>query len=73
MFSNIFKFIDDLWTINNDEFEKSYLKLKKENEDPCKASSLGLSIEAHHEKFSTNMFHQRDAFSFYISHMPLSL
>ena len=39
-----FKFIDDLCTVNNDEFENNYnddyhaeLELKKGNEDPCKA------------------------------------
>ena len=70
MFSNIFKFIDDLWTINNDEFEKSYLKLKKENEDPCKASFLDLSIDVHDEKFTTMLFAERVAFLIYNNRIP---
>ena len=51
IFLNIFRFIDDLCTFNNDEFENSYsdfyfheLELKKENKDSCKASFLDLSI-----------------------------
>ena len=70
MFSNIFKFIDDLWSINNDEFEKSYLKLKKENEDPCKASFLDLSIDVHDEKFPTMLFAKRVAFPIYNNRIP---
>lgn len=41
IFSNIFGFIDDLCSFNNDEFENNFddiypdeLELKKENEDP---------------------------------------
>ena len=41
IFSNIFRFIDDLCSFNNDEFENNFddiypdeLELKKENEDP---------------------------------------
>ena len=40
---NIFRFLDDLHTFNNNEFENNYndiypseLELKKKNEDPCK-------------------------------------
>ena len=54
IFLNIFRFIDDLYTFNNDEFESNYNdiypnepELQKENEDPCKASCLDLSIEFH--------------------------
>ena len=48
-----FRIIDDLCTVNNNEFENNYndvyhaeLELKKENEDPCKALSF---------KFITNI------------------
>ena len=43
IFSNIFRFIDDLYTFNNDEFENKYndicpdeRELKKENEELSK-------------------------------------
>ena len=56
-FSNIFRFIYDLCTFNNHELKNHYidiyldeLKLRKENEDPCKASFLDHSIEAHDRK-----------------------
>ena len=69
-------FIDDLCTFNNNEFENNYkdiypdeLELKKENEDPCKASFFDLSIEVHDSKFTTELFDKRDAFSFYINCM----
>ena len=70
-------FIDDLYTINNDEFEKNYnliypdeLELKNENKDLCKASFLDLTIDVHDRKFTSNLFDKRYAFPFYISRMP---
>ena len=60
----------DLRTFNDDEFENDYndiypgeLELKKENEDPCKASFLDLSIVVYDRKFKKNLFDKRDAFS----------
>ena len=56
---NIFSFIDDLDTFENDELESNYsdiycgeLKLKKENENPCKGLFLDLSLECHNKTFS---------------------
>ena len=53
-------FIDDLCSLNNDEFEKNYndvycdkLELKKENEDPCKASFFEFSVEVNNRRFTT--------------------
>ena len=77
IFSNNFKFIDDLCTFNNIEFESNYNdiypdepELKKENSYPCKASFLDLSVEVRDSKFSTELFDKRDNLSLYINHMP---
>ena len=77
MHSNIFRFIDDLCTFNNDECGNSYNdtypdepKMKKDDEDPCKAPFLDFSIEVHDRKSITKLFNTRDAFPFYINHMP---
>ena len=71
IFSNILRLIDDLHTFNNNEFENSYhdiypdeLELKKENEDPCKVSSLSLSMEVHDRKFTIMFTDKRDVFPF---------
>ena len=77
-FSNIFRYIDDLCSINNTEFEKNYkeiypeeLALKKENLNPYKASFLDVSIQVQSNKtFSIKLFDKRDAFPFYINRMP---
>ena len=76
IFSNILRFIDDLCPFINDEFENTYndiyldeLELKKENEDPCKASFLEFPIEAFDKKFTTILLGKRDAFAFYINRM----
>ena len=77
IFSNFLRFIDDLCTFNNNKFENSYndiypnkLKFKKENENPCKALFLDLSIEFHDRKVTTELLNKRDAFSFYINCKP---
>ena len=44
-------------------------EIKKENEDPCKASFLDLSIKFHDRKFTTKLFDKRDVFPFYINCM----
>ena len=43
------------------------MKLKKENEDPCKALFLDLSIEVHDRMLTTELTDKRDAFLFYIN------
>ena len=72
IFSNILKFIDDLWTVNNNEFVKSYkyifsdeLGPTRESED--KASLLNNSIEVHARKFTTELFDKTDVFPFYMN------
>ena len=71
MFSNIFRFVDDLHTFNNNKFENYYkyiylneLELEKENEAPCKTSFLEHSVEVHDRKFTTELFDKKDAFLF---------
>ena len=67
-FSNNFKLIDNLCTINNDDFEGNYndispdvLRLKKGNSDSCKISFLDLLKEVHDSKCSNELFDERDA------------
>ena len=74
MFSNIFRFIDELCTLNNDEFENNYndicpddLELKAENEEPCKALFLDLSVEVHNRKFIFNLDSNTSSKTFYVS------
>ena len=63
--------MDDFCTLINDEFENDFgdiyagdLELNKENEDSCKASLWGPSIELHDKKFTTELF---VTFPFYIN------
>ena len=76
IFSNIFRFIDYLCTLNNDEFESNFnnfyadeMELKKENKDSCKSSLLGISTEVHDRKPRTQLFDQRAKFPVHINHM----
>ena len=77
IYSSTFKFIDELCTFNCCKFKNKYkdlssdeLELKKENDDPCKTSLLGLSIKVDDWKFTSELFDEKDAFSFYIICMP---
>jgi len=78
MFSNTFRFIDDLCALNdNNEFENNFkqiypeeLELKKKNVDPHEASFLDLKIKINNRSFSTKLFDKRDSFPFYINRMP---
>ena len=75
---NIFRFIDDLSSINdNGEFERSYkeiypeeLELGKENLDESEASFLDLSIKLKNNQFQVGLFDKRDKFPFSIVRMP---
>ena len=76
-FFKYFRFIDDLCTFSNNEFESNYndiypdeLGLKQENENLYKFLFLDLSIEVHDKKFTTNFFGKRDAFLFHINRIP---
>lgn len=71
IYSNIFRLVDDLCTLNNDEFENNYnkiysdeLELNKKSADLCKASYLNLSIEVHDEEFTTGFLNERHVFNF---------
>ena len=62
IFSNIFKFIDDLFTFNSNYFENDYndiypdeLELQQETENPSKPTFLDLSIEPHDRKLKTKV------------------
>ena len=77
IFSIILRFIDHLCTFNNDEFGNNHndvylneLELKNEDDDPCKATFLNLLVQIHDKKFTTELFNEKDAFPFYINHMP---
>ena len=52
IFSNIFRFIDDLWTFSDEIIYHDELILKKENEDLCQASFLDLLIRLYYRKFT---------------------
>ena len=78
LFNNIFRYIDDLIALNNNnEFDKHYkeiyppeLELKKENIDPTEASFLDLSIKIRESRFCTSLYDKRNNFSFSIVRMP---
>ena len=75
---NIFRFIDDLNSINDGgEFESNYsniypeeLQLGKENTDKHEASFLDLNIKIKDGKFHFGLFDKRDSFCFSIIRMP---
>ena len=78
MFTNTFRFIDDLIAINDGgTFEKSYkdiyppeLELKKENIGQHEASFLDLNIVVNNNNFDVCLFDKRDSFPFSIVRMP---
>ena len=77
-YSNTFRFIDDLITINNGHhFENNIrsiyppeLELKKENTDYTSANFLDLNIKIQDSKFKTSLYDKRDNFNFDIVRMP---
>ena len=76
-FCYTFRFIDDLITINNANFEinirniyPAELELKKENDDDKRATFLDLDIEIRYSKFKTKLYDKRDNFDFNIIRMP---
>ena len=78
MFTNIFRFIDDLVAINdNGEFERCYseiyppeLELGKKNVGYNQGTFLDLKIEIREEKFLISLYDKRDNFPFSIVRMP---
>ena len=75
---NIFRFIDDLNSINDgEEFESNFskihheeLQLNRENTDKDEASFLDLDIKIKDEKFHFVLFDKQDSFPFSIVAMP---
>ena len=71
-FSNTFRYINDLLTLNNPTFEKEIkniyppqLELKKITETDSRLSDLDLEVNIVDGKFTTAVFDKRDGFSFH--------
>lgn len=69
--SNIFRFIDNPCTSNNNQFENNYqdiypdeLELEKENEYPCTALFVQLSIKVYARQFTTSCLQKGMTFTF---------
>ena len=62
IFSNIFRFLDNLCSFNKNEFEKNfnsiyfYHRIKDKNKNPCEASFSYLSVEVNDRKCTTELF-----------------
>ena len=76
-FSNTFRYIDDLLTLNNPTFEKEIkniyppqLELKKTTETDSRLSYLDLEVNIVEGKFTTAVYDKRDGFSFHIVNFP---
>ena len=77
-YTNTFKFIDDLITLNNAEhFEQNIkniyppeLELKKENINNTSANFLDINIKIQTSKCVTSLYDKQDSFSFDIVRMP---
>ena len=76
-FSNTFRYIDDLLTLNNPTFEKEIkniyppqLELKNTTETDSRLSYLDLEVNIVEGKFTTAVFDKRDGFSFHIVNFP---
>ena len=76
-FSNIFRFVDDLCTFN-DEFEITYTDIypdelgQKVYEDTCKDSSLDISLDVIDRAFTSKLIDNTYAFPVYINHKHYS-
>ena len=77
-FGSVFRFIDDLLSINdNGEFSRSLsdiypaeLELTKENVGTLSSSFLDIQIDLSDRQFSSKLFDKRDNFNFSIVRMP---
>ena len=76
-FSNTFRYIDDLLTLNNPNFEQEIskiyppqLQLKRTTETDSRLSYLDLEVNIVDKKFSTAVFDKRDGFNFHIVNFP---
>ena len=52
IFSNIFRFIDDLWTFSDEIIYHDELILEKENEDLCQTLFLDILIRLYNRRFT---------------------
>lgn len=66
IFSNIFRFMDDLQTFNNNEFENRYLEIENRKLDiyleGLELKKENLSIEVHDRCFTIKFTDKRDTF-----------
>ena len=76
-FSNTCRYIDDLLTLNNPDFQACIgqiyppeLELKKTTESHDSCSYLDLNINVLNGKFCTDLYDKRDAFNFSIVNFP---
>ena len=77
-FRHIFRFIDDLISLNDDsEFLRSYkdiyppeMELKRENMNDTSATFLDLDLNILNKQISSNLFDKRDNFPFSVVRLP---
>ena len=76
-FSNTFRYIDDLLTLNNPTFEEAIgdiyppqLELKRTTETESRLSYLDIELTIADRKFTTAVFDKRDGFDFHIVNFP---
>ena len=77
-FRHVFRFIDDLLSLNDDgEFAKSFceiyppeMEIKKENDSDTSASYLELGIAMNDGTAMTKLYDKRDAFNFSVVRLP---
>ena len=76
-FGNTVRYIDDLLTLNNSNFEEEIpniyppeLTLKRTSESDTNLSYLDISISIRNSKYATEVYDKRDAFNFDILNFP---
>ena len=76
-FSNTFRYIDDLLTLNNPTFQEAIrdiyppqLELKRTTETESRLSYLDIELTIADRKFTTAVFDKRDGFDFHIVNFP---
>ena len=76
-FSNLFRYIDDLLTLNNPTFKEAIrniyppqLELKRTTETESRLSYLDIELTIVDRKFTTAVFDKRDRFDFHIVNFP---
>ena len=77
-FRHVFRFIDDLISLNDDgEFAKSFheiypreMEVKQENQVETAASYLEMAMEIENKKITSKLYDKRDAFNFSVVRLP---